>query len=192
MSNASEKAKPGRRAAGRGKIGSRAAHLSKDSAKPAKKIVRGVTKKKKVSGKGYYFGVYSASPTERISMIREGVPAQRAKWILRDLGVEQRDFFNALGLKTATVNRKVKDDDVLSFAESERLIGFAKLVGQLDAIVAESGDPEGFDSSEWMSRWLLDPLPSLGGRKPIEFLDTMEGQTIVSSMIARMQSGAYA
>ena len=192
MSDASETVRPGKRAAGRGKVSAREAHRSKDGAKPRGKVARGIMKNTKVSGKAYYSGVYSASPTERISMIREGVPAQRAKWILKDLGVEQRDFFNALGLKTATVNRKVKDHDVLSSAESERLIGFAKLVGQLDAIVAESGDPEGFDSSEWMSRWLLDPLPSLGGRKPIDFLDTMEGQAIVSSMIARMQSGAYA
>jgi putative toxin-antitoxin system antitoxin component (TIGR02293 family) len=192
MSDASEKAKAAKRATNRGKLSSRAAHLIKDGAKPRGKSGRGVIKSAKGSSKGYYIDIYSASPTERISMIREGVPAQRVKWILKDLGVEQQDFFNALGLKTATVNRKVKEHDVLSSAESERLIGFAKLVGQLDAIVAESGDPDGFDSSEWMSNWLLDPLPSLGGRKPIDFLDTMEGQSIVSSMIARMQSGAYA
>lgn len=192
MSDMSEKKAATKRAINRGKINPRTGQLVKDGVKPRAKAGGGGIKAAKKTGKGYYIGIYAASPTERISMIREGVPALRAKWILKDLGVEQQDFFNALGLKTATVNRKVKEHDVLSSAESERLIGFAKLVGQIEAIVAESGEPEGFDSSEWMSRWLQDPLPSLGGKKPIDFLDTMEGQSIISSMLARMQSGAYA
>lgn len=192
MNDISERKNAAKRAISRGKINRTTAHLVKDGVKPRAKVGVGFIEDTNRAGKGYYLGIYAASPTERISMIRQGVPAQRAKWIIKDLGVEQQDFFNALGLKTATVNRKVKEHDVLSSAESERLIGFAKLVGQIDAIVAESGEPEGFDSSEWMARWLQDPLPSLGGKKPIDFLDTMEGQSIVSSMLARMQSGAYA
>jgi uncharacterized protein (DUF2384 family) len=66
------------------------------------------------------------------------------------------------------------------------------LVGQLEMIVAESGNPEGFDASEWISNWLSEPLPALGGEKPINFLDTMEGQDLVSDALARIQSGAYA
>lgn len=140
----------------------------------------------------YYREIFSASPETRIVMIREGVPATEAKRIVRDLGLEQKVFYQALGFKTATVNRKAKHNDQLTSDESERLLGVAKLVGQLETIVAESGNPEGFDAPEWMSRWLREPLPALGGKAPISFLDTMEGQAIVSDALERIQSGAYA
>lgn len=140
----------------------------------------------------FYIAVYNASPEVRIDLIREGVPARDAKRIIRDLGVEQKTFFPALGLKTATVNRKVKHNDPLSSDESERLLGVAKLVGQLESIVSESGEIAGFDAASWISRWLREPLPVLGGAMPISFLDTMEGQALVSDALARMQSGTYA
>lgn len=141
--------------------------------------------------RGYYAMVFSASPEDRIGMIRKGVPAGEVKKIIKDLGVEQKDFYHAIGLKVATVNRKVKHNGALSSDESERLLGVAKLVGQLEIMVSESGDPEGFDAPVWMSDWLREPLPALGGAKPIRFLDTMEGQALVSDALARIQSGAY-
>ena len=143
-------------------------------------------------GSRYYREIFVASPETRIGMIRKGVPATDAKRIIIDLGVEQRAFFRALGFKTATVNRKVRQNEQLTSDESERLLGVAKLVGQIEAIVADSGDPEGFDAPEWLSRWLREPLPALRGQAPISFLDTMEGQAIVSDVLSRIQSGAYA
>ena len=35
-------------------------------------------------------------------------------------------------------------------------------------------------------------MPALGGERPVELMDTMEGQTLVSNLLAQMQSGAYA
>lgn len=144
------------------------------------------------AAQGYYRKVYAASPEDRIVMIRRGVPAMDVKRMVKDLGVEQKVFYNALGLKTATVNRKARSNDALSSDESERLIGVAKLVGQLETMVAESGEADEFDAAEWLSTWLREPLAAFGGEKPISFLDTMEGQTLVSDALARIQSGAYA
>jgi uncharacterized protein (DUF2384 family) len=72
------------------------------------------------------------------------------------------------------------------------VLGIAGLVGQLQAIVEESGDPEGFDAMRWLSRWLREPLSALGGDKPLSLLDTMEGQSLVANTLAKMQSGAFA
>lgn len=139
-----------------------------------------------------YLDIFRASPHDRIGMIRRGVPAADAKQMASDLKVEQGSFFRALNLKTATVNRKAARDFFLAADESERLLGIARLVGQVEAIVEESGDPQGFDAPEWLSRWLREPLPALGGTMPIALLDTMEGQALVSDALARVQSGAYA
>lgn len=98
----------------------------------------------------------------------------------------------ALKLSQATVNKKAKQDQALSPDESERVIGVAKLVGQLQAMIEESGNPEGFDAAAWLSQWLREPVPALGGARPFDLMDTMEGQALVSRTLAQMQSGAYA
>ncbi|KGM33270.1 type II RES/Xre toxin-antitoxin system antitoxin [Inquilinus limosus] len=139
-----------------------------------------------------YLAVFHASPLERIDMIKHGVRAVEAKRILADLAIGQGAGLRALNLSPATVNKKAKQDQTLSPEDSERVIGVARLVGQIEAMVEESGDPKGFDAAAWMARWLNDPLPALGGTCPIELMDTMEGQALVSTVLAQLQSGAYA
>lgn len=135
--------------------------------------------------------VYRASPLERISMIKEGIPAGDAKRLLAELPIGQGAGFKALNLPTATVNRKAKQGDVLSREEGERVVGFARLIGQLEAIIEESGEPANFNSRAWLARWLTEPLPAFGGARPADLIDTMEGQALVSSALAMVQSGAY-
>jgi len=137
-------------------------------------------------------GVYRASPLERISMIKHGISASDAKRVIAELAIGQGAGLKALNLSQATVNKKAKQDQTLSPGESERVIGFVKLVGQLAAIVQESGNSEGFDAAAWMSRWLNEPVPALGGARPIDLMDTMEGQALVSTTLGQLQSGAYA
>jgi putative toxin-antitoxin system antitoxin component (TIGR02293 family) len=139
-----------------------------------------------------YLGFFRASPFERIDMIKRGMRAAEAKRIFADLAIGQSAAFKALKLSPATVNKKAKLHQTLSPADTERVIGIAKLVGQLEAIIEESGDPEGFDTTAWMSRWLKEPLPAIGGRRPVDFMDTMEGQALVSRELAQIQTGAYA
>jgi putative toxin-antitoxin system antitoxin component (TIGR02293 family) len=139
-----------------------------------------------------YLAVYRASPLERISMIKRGVRAADVKHVIADLAIAQGTALKALNLSQATVNKKAKQGQTLSPDESERVIGLARLVGQLEAIVQESGNAQGFDATAWMSRWLNEPLAALGGVRPIDLMDTMEGQGVVSNALAQMQSGAYA
>jgi putative toxin-antitoxin system antitoxin component (TIGR02293 family) len=87
---------------------------------------------------------------------------------------------------------EAEQDHILSPDESERIIGLARIIGQLEALIQESGNPEGFDATAWMSRWLNDPVPALGGMRPIDLMDTVEGRSLVSTTLAKLQSGAYA
>lgn len=142
--------------------------------------------------KGDYRKLYGAGMAERIDLIREGLRAAQAKAWLDMPAIAMGVVLKALDLPVATFNRKVKADERLSKAESERVLGFARLVGQLDAMIDEAGEPKGFDARAWLSRWLVDPLPALGNARPIDFLDTMEGQALVSRTLAKVASGAYA
>ncbi|WP_293880590.1 MbcA/ParS/Xre antitoxin family protein, partial [Sphingomonas sp.] len=71
-------------------------------------------------------------------------------------------------------------------------LGLAELLGQVEAMVEESGSPEGFDAGAWLTNWLRRPVQALGGAKPIEYLDTIKGQMLVAKLLLQMQTGAYA
>jgi len=134
---------------------------------------------------------------ERIRLITTGVRAEDAKKWLDIASLGRSATLKALDLPVATFNRKVKAGERLSQAESERVIGFARLVGQVEAMVEEAGVEEAggaadFDAQEWLARWLTTPVPALGGARPIDLMGTMEGQGLVSQTLAQMSSGAYA
>eukprot|EP01030_Chromulinospumella_sphaerica_P005631 gene5631-5509_t len=93
---------------------------------------------------------------------------------------------------TASTCRKTSKDELLPTALSERMIGLQKLIGQVQTMVEESGNPKGFNAAHWIAQWLEQPLGALGGQKPAHFMDTIQGQELVSDVLARMQSGAYA
>lgn len=139
-----------------------------------------------------YIEIFRSTPADRIEMIKRGVTAVDARRVFADLAMTTGGALEALNLSAATVNPKAAQNRMLSLDESERVIGVAKLIGQVQAMIEDSGQAKGFDAAAWMARWLDEPLPAVGGMRPIELLDTIEGQTLVGSTIARMHSGAYA
>jgi putative toxin-antitoxin system antitoxin component (TIGR02293 family) len=135
---------------------------------------------------------YRADPMELVTLVKRGVTAESVQALAKLMSISKERLADTLGLAAATVNRKSRDQKPLSSDESSRVIGMARLVGQVQAIVEESGDPEGFDAASWVAQWLEQPLPALGGRRPAELMDTPEGQNLVSNLVARLQTGAYA
>jgi putative toxin-antitoxin system antitoxin component (TIGR02293 family) len=136
--------------------------------------------------------LYPFDAIERIALVKEGVPAGLLVLISEDMAISKEKLYSTIGLARATVNRKVREQQVLSQDESERVLGIARLVGQVDQIVRESGNLEGFDAAKWVATWLDQPQRALGGKRPAEMMDTADGRGIVTDLIARMQSGAYA
>ncbi|MBU8543883.1 MULTISPECIES: antitoxin Xre/MbcA/ParS toxin-binding domain-containing protein [Roseomonadaceae] len=139
-----------------------------------------------------YGTLYRAPAMERIRLMTDGVRAADAKRWLEIAELGRSSTLKALDLPVATFNRKVKANARLSPAESERVIGFARLVGQVEALLEEAGAPADFDARAWLARWLTEPLPALGQARPIDFMNTMEGQALVSQKLAQIGGGAYA
>lgn len=136
--------------------------------------------------------LYKAPVLTQVAWVKSGVGARDAKLILGQLRVPQGEALTALQIPVATVNRKAKTNASLSPAEGERVLGVGRLLGQLQTMVRESGNPEGFDASAWLSNWISGPVPALGGARPLDLMDTMTGQALVSQLLSQMQSGAYA
>ena len=135
--------------------------------------------------------LYKAPVLTRVKWVKN-MGAQDAKIILAQLRVPQGEALTALHIPVATVNRKAKTNAPLSPAEGERVLGFGRLLGQIQTMVRESGNPESFDASAWLSAWMSAPVPALSGARPLDLMDTMTGQALVSQVLSQMQSGAYA
>jgi putative toxin-antitoxin system antitoxin component (TIGR02293 family) len=136
--------------------------------------------------------LFRADPMDRVTLVKAGVPAADFVVLASNMNMAKERLASTLGLARATVDRKIRDNKMLSPDESSRVLGMASLVGQVQSLVAESGQPQDFDAGAWVSNWLEQPVPALGGRRPAELMDTPEGQGIVSRLVAQMQSGAYA
>lgn len=76
---------------------------------------------------------------------------------------------------------------MLSAEDSERVTGMSNLIGQVQAMVEQSGHPEGFDAAKWIAHWLEESSPALGGECPAAYMDSMEGQKLVSNLLSTMQ-----
>ncbi|WP_229211334.1 MULTISPECIES: antitoxin Xre-like helix-turn-helix domain-containing protein [unclassified Duganella] len=136
--------------------------------------------------------LYRVDPQTRIAAIRKGIPASMVGELSSMMGMSKELLLGSLGLSRATISRKEKDETALSKDESERVLGVASLIGKVQAMVEESGDPTGFDAPRWVADWLAKPLPALGGATPASYMDTFEGQKLVAELLSMSQSGAYA
>jgi putative toxin-antitoxin system antitoxin component (TIGR02293 family) len=136
--------------------------------------------------------LYAFDPIERAAFVKEALPAGLLTVLAEEMAISREKLYTTIGVARATVDRKLREHALLSQDESERVMDIARLVGQVDAIVRESGNPEGFDAAKWVSAWLHRPQAALGDKHPAELMDTSEGRGIVSGLVAQMQSGAYA
>ena len=141
---------------------------------------------------GGFVTLYKMPDLKVVEWVKKGLGARDAKVILAQLRVPQGEALTALHIPVATVNRKAKTNASLSPAEGERVLGFGRLIGQIQTMVQESGNLEGFDASAWLSAWMSAPVSALGGARPLDLMDTMTGQALVSQLLSQMQSGAYA
>ena len=135
--------------------------------------------------------IFDFDAMQRVQAIKQGLPATLPGDMASRMGMSKERLYLTLGLPRATVERKARESKPLSPDESSRVLGIGRLVGQVQRMVEESGQPEGFDAAAWVARWLERPVPALGGMKPAELMDTAEGQGIVSNLLSRTQSGAY-
>lgn len=135
---------------------------------------------------------YLTPVTRRVEIIREGLPAKMLVEAGVEMGESKEALFSMLHFPRATINKKIAADERLSSDSSERVFGLFHLIGQVEAMVAGAEVPENFTAARWLARWLQEPCPALGGVLPRDYMDTMEGQRLVSGLLEQMHSGAYA
>jgi putative toxin-antitoxin system antitoxin component (TIGR02293 family) len=139
--------------------------------------------------------VYRTTPAVRVDLIRNGVNAADFKKFASGLDVQQEKLFRMLDIAVATVNRRASRGEALSRDDSAKIVGMAKLIGQVMTMLEQSGDPallDNFDAARWLTQWMEEPVPALAGAAPSDYMDTIEGQEMIAKLLAMMQTGAYA
>jgi putative toxin-antitoxin system antitoxin component (TIGR02293 family) len=136
--------------------------------------------------------LFRTSAFDRVKIVKAGLPAQYVKVLTLCMNMPIEKFYRITGLARPTVDRKIRASKPLNQDESERVMGIARLVGQAQSLVQESGGPDDFDAARWVGDWLEIPLPALDGKAPGELMDTVDGRALVSDLLAQQQSGAYA
>lgn len=139
-----------------------------------------------------YMQAFKAAGPELVAAVKGGLPAGAVDALAERMQIPKEQLMATLGLAPATIRRKAAQQRPLSADESSRVLGMARLIGQVQAMVEESGEARGFDAAAWMAQWLQAPAPALGGRRPAEFMDTSEGQAVISRLLGQARSGAYA
>lgn len=128
---------------------------------------------------------------DRIRLLRQGVPASWVRQAEEATDLGRSTLCALLGLKLSTINRKLNQKLRLSPDESERLMGLQRLIGEVEAVVRDCGDGQGFAAGRWLASWLQRPNQALGGDTPAAFLDTAEGREQLGRLIDAQRSGAY-
>jgi putative toxin-antitoxin system antitoxin component (TIGR02293 family) len=136
--------------------------------------------------------LYRFDESTLVDLVKAGVPSSFVGTLTERMAMGKEKFYGMLGLARPTLDRKIRARQILNHDESERLIGIARLIGQAEGMVQESGSPKEFDAARWVSAWLDRPLPALGGKRPSEFMDTGIGRALVSDILKQQQSAAYA
>lgn len=144
-----------------------------------------------ISGKRSFGDLIALSAVERSDLIEQGVPAAMLSRLSDRMDVPKERLYKTLGVKRATVDRKIKDRADLTVEQSEGVVGLTRLIGQVEQIVSESGHEESFDAARWVAEFLARRHPALGGRKPEDLMRTGDGRSAVATLVAQMQSGAY-
>lgn len=128
---------------------------------------------------------------EIIGVVRKGVPALAIDDLARAMEVPRAQLMAWMGWAAATVERKIRTRSALSKSAGGQVFSVIRLISQVQRMVNESGNPEGFVAAVWLANWLKQPNPALDRISPGEYMDTAEGFNLLSDILARMQSGAY-
>jgi putative toxin-antitoxin system antitoxin component (TIGR02293 family) len=124
-------------------------------------------------------------------VVHQGIPATEVEDLAELLALPFDELCAALSLPPSTIRRKARNREALPADQGERVLGLQRMVGQIQTIVEECGNPKGFDAAIWAGNWLTSPLPALEGHRGIEYLGTITGQQLLSDLLMRNISGAY-
>jgi putative toxin-antitoxin system antitoxin component (TIGR02293 family) len=116
-----------------------------------------------------------------IEIAKEGLPKKALESLAANISFSTKEMAEVLNVSERTIQR-YKDDQKLGKDTSGKLIRLAKLY--------ELGE-ETFGSLERFKRWMHASVPTLGGKRPIDLLDTALGYELIERELVWIEHGLF-
>ncbi|MDP4264007.1 MAG: DUF2384 domain-containing protein [Bacteroidota bacterium] len=116
-----------------------------------------------------------------VDLSRKGIRKSSLKSLSNYLGITMEALSGILHSSHRNIQRK-DDNELLDVYKSGQAIEIAQVISKCLDI---------FGTKEKMQQWLSSPLISLGGRKPIDLLDTSFGIRMIFNVLNRLEQGVY-
>lgn len=122
------------------------------------------------------------TPAKLVEMLQTGLPFQELQDLQARLAVPAEKLAPMLGISKATFHRRKGDADKLPPAVSDRVVRYARLLGQAFKV---------FEGLEAAKQWLNAPQFGLGGAVPLDYAKTEIGAREVENLLGRIEYGVY-
>lgn len=111
--------------------------------------------------------------------IREGFPQSVVAEIMHSAGLTLKELAASLDLSPRSLQRRRREGRLAKY-ESDRLYRLARVVALAKRYIGDG---------EKASRWLKRPNRALGGRVPLDLIDTEPGARAVENVLGRIAYG---
>ena len=123
------------------------------------------------------------SPLKRIDLVRAGLPALVLDETAAVLGIAKSALIKAAGIPVSTAGAQQRSGKPLSSEHSEKILRVLRATRRAEEV---------FGDKQEGRAWLTGDVPALGGRRPLDLLDTQDGYELVMNELERIIFGAPA
>jgi putative toxin-antitoxin system antitoxin component (TIGR02293 family) len=134
-----------------------------------------------VMGGSERLGSVPSQAMDFVEVIRAGVPYAAFEALADTLGWSIEETRRALRFPARTLHRR-RQGRRLDEQQSERVVRLAHVVACAIDVVG---------TADKASRWLRTPIVALGGRAPIDLIDTDVGAGEVLNVLGRLDHGVF-
>ncbi len=117
-----------------------------------------------------------------IGLIKNGLPVSTFNQLKEKLDVSEKTLMDTVTISKRTLTRR-KHEGRLSVAESEKIVRIGRV---FDKAVQVFGNDENI-----AARWFKKPARALGGKAPLELMDTEVGSQEVYALLVRIEHGVF-
>lgn len=120
-------------------------------------------------------------PMKQVETIRKGIPAQAFDQIAGALGVGREALARKLNINAQTLRKR--KSRVLSPDEAEKSLRVMRVFITASEVLG---------SEDEARQWMGEPVMALGGKRPLDLLDTDVGAQEVGNILNCIKWGVYA
>jgi len=114
------------------------------------------------------------------AIIRKGIPYAKVRLMKAALNLTDNECADYLGISLRTLQRKRASHEKLSITEGDRLFRIARIFALAVSVL---------ESEEMARKWLHRAQRGLGGRAPIQVIQTEAGAQEVTDLLEKIEYG---